>query len=314
LEGLDVREALENVDRVMVSPAKLHIPQRRGMAERHGVELDFGNLETTKPLALALTGWLRFGGGMANIAASHLPDLPFPFPVLEVERDGKWEKVNVVAGAPAGKTKTIVIDLEGKLPAGARRLRLTAGFEIHWDRIALFEKVGEANTKVTTLEADSSDLHWRGFSEFEDLPWTQPLTPNYNAVYAAAKWRVAVSGWCTRYGAVDELIAKRDDALVLLNGGDELTLRFNEARVAKKADGMVRDFFVLTDGWDKDADFHVAEGTRVGPLPWHGMEDQLYGKEARPAGLGEAMMEKYTTRWVGAETLKRGSGAVATRK
>jgi hypothetical protein len=90
-------------------------------------------------------------------------------------------------------------------------------------------------------------------------------------------------------------------------------LRFNEARVGQKEEGMVRDFFVLTDGWDKDADFHVAEGTRVGPLPWHGMADQLYGKEARPVGLGETFMEKYNTRWVGPETLKRSAGAVARR-
>jgi hypothetical protein len=291
----------------------LHIPQRRGMAERHGVELDFGDLATDKPLALALTGWLRFGGGMANIAASQLPDLPFPFPVLEVEHNGTWQKVNVTAGAPAGKTKTIVIDLEGKLPPGSRKLRLTAGFEIHWDRIALFEKLGEANTHVTTLAASSSDLHWRGFSEFENLPWTQPLTPNYSGVTSDAKWRLAVSGWCTRYGEVQELIARRDEALVLMNGGDELTLRFDEKGIPAKSAGMSRDFFLYTDGWDKDADFHVAEGTRVEPLPFHGMDDQLYGKEPRPAGLEEGWIAKYNTRWVGPETLKR-SGAVATRK
>jgi hypothetical protein len=219
---------------------------------------------------------------------------------------------NVIAGAPAGKTKTIVIDLEGKLPAGSHKLRLTAGFEIHWDRIALFEKVGEANTRVTMLAADSSDLHWRGFSEFEDLPWTQPLTPKYDAVTRDAKWRLAVSGWCTRYGAVDELIAKQDDALVLLNGGDELTLRFDEKRLPEKFQGMTRDFFFYVDGWDKDADFHVSEGARVEPLPWHGMDDQLYGKETRrPAGLPDGWIAKYNSRWVGPETLKR-SSAVAS--
>ena len=313
LEGADVTRALAEVDHVMVSPAKLHIPQRRGMAERHGVELDFGPLASDRPLVLALTGWLRFGGGMANIAASQLPDLPFPFPVLEVEHNGAWERVNVTAGTPAGKTKTILIDLEGKLPAGARKLRLTAGFEIHWDRIALFEKAGEANTRITTLAADSSDLHWRGFSEFEDLPWTQPLTPKYDAVSSDPKWRLAVSGWCTRYGPVNELISTRDDALVLMNGGDELTLRFNEKQVPTKSPGMVRDFFLKTDGWDKDADFHVAEGTRVGPLPFHGMNDQLYGSEPRPSDLQQAWIHRYNTRWVGPETLKR-SGAVAKRK
>lgn len=305
LEGTDVTRALDSIDHLMVSPAKLHIPQRRGMAERHGVELDFGPLLIERPLALALTGWLRFGGGMANIAISQLPDLPFPFPVLEVERDGKWEPVNVTAGAPAGKTKTIVIDLEGKLPPGSRKLRLSAAFEIHWDRIALFEKIGEANTHITTLAADSSDLHWRGFSDFENFPWTEPLTPKYDAPSPDATWRLAVSGWCTRYGPVDDLLARRDDSLVLLNGGDELTLRFSEKNIPSKTPGTTRDFFLYVDGWDKDADFHVAEGTQVEPFPFHGMDDQHYGHESRPPGMENGWIEKYNTRWVGPETLKR---------
>jgi len=37
--------------------------------------------------------------------------------------DGSWKKVDADAGAPAGKTKTIVVDLEKELPPGARRLR-----------------------------------------------------------------------------------------------------------------------------------------------------------------------------------------------
>lgn len=305
LEGADVTEALQQVDRVMVSPAQLHIPQRRGMAERHGVELDFGALETQKPLVLALNGWLRFGGGMANIASSHLPDLPFPFPVLEAEVDGKWQAVNVTAGAPAGKTKTIIVDLEGKLPAGARKLRLTAGFEIHWDRIALFEKAGEGATRIVTVAPSSTDLHWRGFSNFQDLPWTQPLTPDYTSVFQEPKWRLNVSGWCTRYGAVDELIAKRDDMLALINAGDELTLRFAASSVPPRPANTERDFFLYTDGWDKDADFHVARGTTIEPIPWHGMSDQQYGWEPRPAHLDEAWIGKYNTRWVAPETLKR---------
>jgi hypothetical protein len=55
---------------------------------------------------------------MANIAASHDPSLPFPFPVLEAESTpGIWKTVEVTVGAPAGKTKTILVDLEGKLVA-----------------------------------------------------------------------------------------------------------------------------------------------------------------------------------------------------
>ena len=53
---------------------------------------------------------------MANVGAAQNPDLPFPFPTLEVESSGTWKRVDVVVGAPAGKTKTVLVELAGKLP------------------------------------------------------------------------------------------------------------------------------------------------------------------------------------------------------
>src|SRR5262249_29766412 len=119
-EGQEVTSKLQEIDGEFVSPRKLRAPQLRGLAEPHGVTLDFGPMDAVKRPVLALTGWLRFGGGMANAAASQNPDLPFPFPTLEVEgASGQWDSVDVVVGAPAGKTKTILVDLAGKLPRSA---------------------------------------------------------------------------------------------------------------------------------------------------------------------------------------------------
>ena len=304
--GADVTELLQEIDRRRVSPTKLRASQLRGHAEPHSLTLDFGELNADKPLVLALTGWLRFGGASANIAASLEPDLPFPFPVLEVEdRNGHWSAVPVVAGAPAGKTKNIVIDLSGKLPQGARRLRLSAGFEIHWDRIALFEKRDNSETRITSLAPDITDLHWRGFGEFQDLPWHEPRTPDYDRVVSQPKWSVTPSGWCTRYSDVSELIAQRDNALALISGGDELTLQFAAAHVPGKPAGALRDFFLWSVGWDKDADFHCVRGAEVEPLPWHAMDDQKYGYEPRPPFPTDRLMEKYNTRWVGPHTFTR---------
>ncbi|MCI0744099.1 MAG: FG-GAP-like repeat-containing protein [Verrucomicrobia subdivision 3 bacterium] len=304
--GTDVTELLQSVDHRRVSPTKLRPPQLRGLAEPHSVTLDFGPLPVEKALVLALTGWLRFGGGTANVAASHDPTLPFPFPVLEAELpNGQWQPVPVVAGAPAGKTKTILIDIAGKLPSGSRRLRLGAAFEIHWDRIALFEKRDNADTRITYLAPDTADLHWRGFSEYQDLPWHFPLTPDYDRVYSKAKWTITPAGWCTRYGDVSELIARRDNGLALLNGGDELTLTFDAKRLPEMPNGFNRNFFLWSVGWDKDADFHCARGAEVEPLPWHGMDDQLYGREPRPEFPTDAIMRRYNTRWVGPYTLTR---------
>ncbi|MSU35426.1 MAG: tetratricopeptide repeat protein [Pedosphaera sp.] len=311
LSGRDVTDRLQAADSMRVSPETLRAPQLRGLAEPHGVILDFGPLDSDRPLCLALTGWLRFGGGMANIAASHNPELPFPFPVLEVETaDGHWQPVAATIGAPAGKTKTILVDLTGKLPAHARRLRLQESFEIHWDRIALFAPAGAA-ANVHRLGPDRSDLHWRGYSEFADLPGSEPLTPLYDRTKSNPPWRITPQGWATHYGAVDELLSERDEGLAVIAGGDELTLEFDAARLPEKPSGMVREFFLWTVGWDKDADFHVAEGSRIEPLPWSSMDSQRHGREARPAFRSDTLHSRYNTRWVGPMTYARRAPAAS---
>ena len=146
---------------------------------------------------------------------------------------------------------------------------------------------------------DGANLRWRGFSRFAPLPESQPLTPDYDKLLPAPPWRRTPSGWCTRYGPVNELLRERDDALVLLNGGDELALTFRADRLPPKPPGFTRDFFLRVVGWDKDADFHVGQGWRVEPLPFRGMDDQAYGHEIRPPVLNDAWIKKYNTRWVG---------------
>jgi hypothetical protein len=306
LDGKAVTSALKSVDGRRVSPARLRVPQLRGLAEPHGLLLDFGELDTSKPLVLVMNGWLRFGGGMGNIAASHDPSLPFPFPALDAEvTPGIWKSVDVTVGAPAGKTKTILVDLEGKLAPGTRRLRLTGAFEIHWDRIALMEKKPNALTKITFITPGEADLHFRGFSPLQNLASDWPLAPDYDKVSANSYWTITPGGWCTRYGDVSQLIASRDEGLALLNGGDELSLRFAASSLPPKPAGTVREFFLYADGWDKDSDFHVATGTDVEPLPFHGMNDQLYGREKRPQFPSDALHQKYNTRWVEGRVLKQ---------
>jgi hypothetical protein len=299
-DGLDVTAALAATDGLRVSPVRLREPQLRGLAEPFLITLDFGDLPAAKQLVLVLNGWLRFGGGMANIAASLDPNLPFPFPTLEAELpDGSWKPVPVVVGVPAGKTKTILVDLDHKLPAGARRLRLSTSFELYWDSIQLCEKTSDRQTHQTALSSDHTDLHWRGFSQFAPPRDTVPLTPEYNLVESTPPWRRTPSGWCTRYGPVDSLVHDQDNALVLLNGGDELALSFRADRLPPKPQGFNREFFLYVVGWDKDTDFHVGQGWRVEPLPFVGMDDQAYGHQDRPAGLNDSWIPKYNTRWVG---------------
>jgi tetratricopeptide (TPR) repeat protein len=312
-DGQDITVQLAAIDQQMVSPVQLRRPQLRGLAEPWSVTLDFGALDQSKPLVLALTGWIHFGGGMANIAGSIDPSVPFPFPQLEAERaDGSWGKVDVVVGTPAGKTKTILVDLRGKLPAGTRRLRLSTAYEIYWDCAQLCEKADAGGTAQHTLEPARTDLHARGYGRYADLPASLPLSPNYDQVSATPPWDHTPGGWFTRYGAVNELVAARDDRLVLLAGGDELALSFEAARLPPVAPGMVRDFFLHVVGWDKDADFHIGEGWRLEPFPFGGMDDQAYGKQPRPAGSDDSWIKTYNTRWVDPVVVSPGGKVQAT--
>ena len=299
-DGLDVTSALAQTDGQRVSPVALREPQLRGLAEPYSVTMDFGDLPLEKPLVLVLNGWLRFGGGMANIGASLDKDLPFPFPTLEAGlADGSWQPLKIDVGAPAGKTKTILVDLNGKLPVGTKKLRLSTAFEIYWDSALIAERVEASANHPTTLAPANADLHWRGYSDFIPGPASMPLTPDYAKVQFAPPWQITPAGWCTRYGRVEELVSKRDDALVLLNGGDELALSFPAKELPAKPAGLERDFFLYVVGWDKDADVHVGRGWQVEPLPFNGLDDQAYGQQARPAGLNDAWIAKYNTRWVG---------------
>lgn len=298
-DGLDVTAALALIDRQMASPVQLRRPQLRGLAEPFSITMDFGPLPPNRPLVLALHGWIHFGGGMANISGSIDPTLPFPFPGLEAElADGSWQKVDVVVGTPAGKTKTILVDLENKLPAGARRLRLSMAYELHWDQALLCEKAGAAPSREHHLQPQRTDLHWRGYGRYADLPPSLPRTPIYDDVAPTPPWARTPGGWFTRYGAVDDLVNKRDDRLALLAGGDELALSFDAAQLPPVGPGLTRSFFLHVVGWDKDADFHVEQGWRLEPFPFHGMDDQAYGKQPRPAHLDDSWIKDYNTRWV----------------
>jgi Tfp pilus assembly protein PilF len=305
-DGLDVTAALKAMDNQMVSPIRLREPQLRGLAEPFAITMDFGEIPTSQPLVLVLNGWLRFGGGMANVAAALDPNLPFPFPILEAElKDGSWKQVPVQVGTPAGKTKTILVDLEKKLPEGARRLRLTAAFELYLDSAQLCVKAPPDQNRVTEVLPDRAEMRWHGYGPYAHLPPDQPLTPIYEKAEPNPPWQITPSGWCTRYGRVDELVSAKDNALALLNGGDEVAISFKADRLPAKPPGFERDFFLYVVGWDKDADFHVGQGWRVEPLPFHGMDDQAYGRQARPGNIKDEWIEKYNTRWVGQTILSR---------
>lgn len=278
-DGTDRTAAVRAIDGAFAPPG-LPLPSPyRGMCHPLTLTLDFGPLESARPLVLALTGWLQYGDASTNIALSQNSALTIIPPTLEVERArGAWQPVDVTVGMPAGKTKTILCDLTGKLPRGARRLRLTTTFEIRWDRIALFERLllPDSGTRLSPHRGPyryheqrpiGGELRWRGFSEIKSRQPGHATTPDFNVVRDRPSWRTALQGWCTRYGDVLELVTERDDRLVILSAGDALTLRFDATTFPPLPDGYLRTFFFYAVGWDKDGDHNVTGGATIAPLP-----------------------------------------------
>jgi len=239
----------------------------RGQTQKLALTLDFGAIDSLEHPVLALTGWLQYGDASTNIAMSQNQSLPVVPTRLEMQGDdGIWHAMDVTVGMPAGKTKTVVIDLLGKLRPGTRRLRLRTTFELRWDRIALLERLPQGTLLIYDALPDEAELRYRGYSEIRSRAPGHPTTPAHDALLEHPPWRTTPEGWVTRLGDVRKLVAQHDSRLVIMNGGDALELRF-EARFPEPPTGLQRSFFLYSVGWDKDADHNVSDGDRVEPLP-----------------------------------------------
>lgn len=267
-DGLERTAALRAMDGVFAPPGRPRGPPYRGLCEPLTLTLEFAPLEAGRAWVLCLTGWIQYGDASVNIAASQHPTLPVSPPRLEFETPtGAWQPLDVPVGMPAGKTKTILCDLAGRVPPGTRRLRLHTSLELRWDRIALGERADPSRLRSHELEPRAARLGWRGFSEMVAASPDHPRTPVYRRVSAQPPWRTTPEGWCTRYGDVLGLVAARDERLAILNGGDALVLRFPAEHLPPVPAGWSRSIFLRSVGWDKDADPNVVDGDTVEPLP-----------------------------------------------
>ena len=186
------------------------------------------------------------------------------------DQTGRWIVVAPDLGFPAGKNKTILIDLATVVRAGvlhARRLRLRTNLEIYWDRLAIADDAPTPPIKMTRLAPERADLRYRGFSKTDFSRREAPELPNYNEITnITPRWRDLV-GYYTRFGDVRELLSDVDDRYVIMNAGDELKLAF--PALPEPATGWTRDFVLMGDGWEKDGDYNTSFSKTVLPLPSH---------------------------------------------
>ena len=165
----------------------------------------------------------------------------------------------------------MVVELTDRLPAGAVTLRLATSMQIYWDSAILAVGDPRPAAVLTTLEAEQADIHYRGYSRLYRESPDGPHLFDYGRVSYGPRFR-DMQGAFTRYGPVSSLLRGEDDRYVVMNAGDEMTVRYDAADLPELPAGWRRDWILYTDGWVKDADIHTAFSQTVAPLPYHGQD------------------------------------------
>jgi tetratricopeptide (TPR) repeat protein len=246
-----------------------------GVAKPHTLELDFGAAAPSGRAVLLLNGWVDWPDGSTFRAAAQETKGGLVMPYLQMQdAEGRWKTVNEDMGMPAGKPKTIAVDL--RFLSASRKVRIVTSLCVYWDEIFLSEGASEPEVRQAGVPLDSADLHFRGFSETRIHPERkQPDTFLYDNVSPESHWN-PTPGLYTRYGDVRELLEDVDDRIVIMGSGDEIRLRFRADALPPVPAGWTRDFLLKVDGWAKDRDANTAFSQSVEPLPFHAMSRYPY--------------------------------------
>jgi len=306
--GQDVTDIVRTLDGKAL--ASFGRGQYQGITRDHYLEVDLGNdAPKSGPLYLIAQGSIHDTESSVNVAITQGSRWRAHGLSLEVpDGQGGWVTAQDNLGFPAGRKKTILFNLTNVFRGGApRRVRIRTNLEIYWDAIHWAQGAPDTQLKTVTLSPDVADLHYRGYSVMY-MPGAAraPEVPEYNQIEGTKqRWRDLI-GYYTRYGDVRELVNKIDDRYVIVNSGDELSLRFPEQPPPPA--GWVRDFVIVGDGWIKDGDYNSTFSKTVLPLPYHAKNEYT----TRPGRLEDEWVyrqhpddwKNYHTRYVAPDVFK----------
>jgi tetratricopeptide (TPR) repeat protein len=306
--GQDVTDIVRTLDGKAL--ASFGRGQYQGITRDHYLEVDLGeDVPKSGPLYLIAQGSIHDTESSVNVAITQGSRWRAHGLSLEVpDGHGGWVRAQDNLGFPAGRKKTILFNLTNVFrPGTQRRVRIRTNLEIYWDAIHWAQGVPDTRLKTVTLNPSVADLHYRGYSVMH-MPGAAraPEVPDYNQIEGTKqRWRDLI-GYYTRYGDVRELVNKIDDRYVIVNSGDELSLRFPEQPPPPA--GWVRDFVIVGDGWIKDGDYNSTFSKTVLPLPYHAKNEYT----TRPGRLEDEWVyqqhpddwKNYHTRYVTPDVFK----------
>jgi len=294
-QGNDVTDTVRELDQNYLKPFEKTSYQ--GLVEEHYIEIELGeDAPADQPIWLIASGWLRPTDSSINLALSqgeHEP--PMGLRVEVSDGEGGWNELHEDYGVPAGKTKSILLELDDVFPDSSdRRVRLHTTSEIYWDAIQWGVNVSTEQITEQELTATKMDLRYRGYSEWERKDEVSPKLPDYSEISSTnQRWRDLI-GYHTRFGDVTELLSEIDDRYVIMNAGDEILLEFEA--VDEPAPGYKRSYVFVSDGWVKDGDYNTAASKTVTPLPYHGQTDYEYGTDSDL--WNDPVFQKHREDWI----------------
>jgi tetratricopeptide (TPR) repeat protein len=280
----------------------------QGIVAPHALVLELPRARSAKNVMLYLTGWIFYSDTSIQVSLSQRgsPDSKVrpTGPVLEVpDGRGGWKVAMPAMGFPAGKTKTMPVDLSSLLVRSDPRVRIRTNLAISWDRIVYTADDPAAEVRTVPVPLSSARLSFRGFSRRTREGADGPHVFVHDDVETSPRW-ADQAGMYTRYGDVTELLMAADDRYIVFRGGDAIRIEFDASRLAPVRPGWQRDWVLVLDGWEKDGDENTVAGQTVEPLPFHNQEDARYGEaQAEPPALRE-LRERWLTRREGPDAFR----------
>jgi tetratricopeptide (TPR) repeat protein len=245
-----------------------------GFANLHSLTLDLGSLDANSPLRLLMTGYVNYFSATSLYGAWQGGIKPIS-PYVEAELpDGSWRRIAGEAGFPAGLERTIVVDLTGKLPAGAHRIRLVTNLEIFWDQV-LVDQSTNAEARTAELPLSLAALHFRGYPTQIEGSSPGDLDYNYDRVSLTGPFQHQRGNY-TRMGDVTPLVAGIDDRYAIFGSGEEIAAEFDVTKLPVLPEHWKRDYFFYANGFVKDMDWWDASPFTVAQLPFHAMSKYPY--------------------------------------
>jgi tetratricopeptide (TPR) repeat protein len=271
-EGRDVLNQLSRRDHKFAS-GFTPLPYD-GFANLHALTLDLVEVKQGAPLRLLMTGYVNYFSATSLYAAWQAGVKPIS-PYAEAQLpDGSWRRIADDVGFPAGLERTIVVDLSGKLPVGARRIRLVTNLEIYWDQALIDQSTG-AEARTAELPLALATLHFRGYPKQIEGASPGDLDYDYDRVSLTGPFQHQ-RGSYTRMGDVTTLVTGIDDRYVIFGSGEEIAAEFDATMLPALAPHWKRDYFFYANGFVKDMDWWDASPFTVAQLPFHAMSAYPY--------------------------------------